>query len=324
MKGRNMNARNFGLGSRDIFKAAKIALKLRNLSFGSVATEAARFSQFAKWLDRKYGIHDLRWITKAHVIEYAEQLAERVEHGSLEKTTAHNYLSAVNTVLKEARLDEKVWVSPIRHLPPREGIATINRAPTEKQVGESKSILQNQKWGDRLVVVADAAQFLGTRYEECVKANYQRWAREAEKYQEIKIREGTKGGFLRRVPIRTKEQMDIIKRGAELQGKDRSLIPASCSYKYFREHSYRAVAKTSLEGWHGLRHLYAQRRFQNLLKQPCPVVAGIRHGVRHHRFLAERSEITLQMAKKFDLSARKQIARELGHKRPDVTNSYLG
>ena len=58
---------------------------------------------------------------------------------------------------------------------------------------------------------------------------------------------------------------------------------------------------------HGLRHAYAQDRYKELTGRVAPVIDNK---------TAKRDVL--------DKVARLQIARELGHGRKDVTNSYLG
>ena len=75
---------------------------------------------------------------------------------------------------------------------------------------------------------------------------------------------------------------------------------------------------------HGVRHAYAQARYETLTGALAPVAAGVAHGAEHHRFLADRLGIEVAAARVLDLQARERVAAELGHGRIDVTNSYLG
>ena len=122
------------------------------------------------------------------------------------------------------------------------------------------------------------------------------------------VSEGTKGGRTREVPITSQRQLEALSRAAIAQGQDRSLIPASESWKGWREGTLRDAREIVKEhtggGLHDLRAAYACERYEALTGHAAPVVSGERYGD--------------------DREAREQIAEELGHWRADVTTEYLG
>jgi len=63
---------------------------------------------------------------------------------------------------------------------------------------------------------------------------------------------------------------------------------------------------------HGLRHAYAQNRYEELTGWKCPVAGGM-----------ESRDLTLEQ-RGIDRQARLSISRELGHERETVTCAYLG
>ncbi|MFM1855164.1 MAG: hypothetical protein RLZ83_473, partial [Pseudomonadota bacterium] len=63
---------------------------------------------------------------------------------------------------------------------------------------------------------------------------------------------------------------------------------------------------------HGLRHQYAQQRYQTLTGWPCPAAGGPRS-----RQLTPEQRDT-------DRAARLTVSAELGHEREQVTTVYLG
>jgi hypothetical protein len=63
---------------------------------------------------------------------------------------------------------------------------------------------------------------------------------------------------------------------------------------------------------HGLRHAYAQRRFQELAGFPAPLAGG-----------PKREELTAN-ERALDKKARAVISNELGHEREQITVVYLG
>ena len=101
------------------------------------------------------------------------------------------------------------------------------------------------------------------------------------------------------------------------------MIPAEQNYREFRQEAYREIGRHPVN-FHGERHHYAQTRYRDLLGAECPVKAGIKHGRAHHEYLAKELGVSVAHAKMLYQEIRSEVARELGHGRIDVTNSYLG
>lgn len=80
------------------------------------------------------------------------------------------------------------------------------------------------------------------------------------------FREGTKGGKERAIPIRTTEQRALLKEIQALAGNG-SLIPPHRSYINQLKLYEREIARAGICRAHGLRHLYAQRRYLELTGQ---------------------------------------------------------
>lgn len=121
----------------------------------------------------------------------------------------------------------------------------------------------------------------------------------------------TKGGKARTVPIRTAEQREILDRAHRMAGKG-SLIPANRNYvqqlRIYEGHTSRA----GLSKLHGLRHAYAQRRYQELTGWPSPAAGGT----------PSKQLPPEQRAR--DREVRLTISRELGHERLQIVSVYLG
>ena len=118
-----------------------------------------------------------------------------------------------------------------------------------------------------------------------------------------------KGGRARKIPITSDAQRNALMAALTLAG-DGSLIPADRSYKEHLGYFERETSAIGLGQTHGLRHLYAQNRYRELVGIDCPAVGGI---------------VDLTDAQKaLDLSARQTISNELGHNRLSVTGIYLG
>jgi integrase len=121
----------------------------------------------------------------------------------------------------------------------------------------------------------------------------------------------TKGGLERSIPITTPEQRIVLGDAHELAGSG-SLIPAHKTYiQQLRVYEGQCKA-AGLSRMHGLRHRYAQERYEVLTGWKAPAAGG-------------PPKRTLDEAQRErDAVARKAISRELGHERTTITNVYLG
>lgn len=316
-------SRNFGLGSRDMKSAGYFALENGMQSFSSIATMYCRWKQFAMFVRREHGVNRMEQITTEMMLAYGKLLAAKVERSEMSPQTAQTYVSAANRVLEIARGDCWAWVSPTKDcgIKRRSGVATENRA-----ISHDDHCLAKAKVSERTAALLDVLRVFGLRFEEGAKLNACRAHKEAMRRSVVTISDGTKGGRARMVPIspeRAEMQFSALERAVSIQRKDRSLIPASESYIIFKRRIYREI-KIAEVNFHAERHAYAQNRYEVLVGAPCPVVARIRHGQKHYKFLSECLRISEKQAKEIDHKARKQIAEELGHGRVEVTNAYLG
>ena len=121
----------------------------------------------------------------------------------------------------------------------------------------------------------------------------------------------TKGGRERTVPITTTEQRDALHAAHRLAGTG-SLIPANKTYIQQRQVYDGQCKAAGLSHMHGLRHQYAQSRYETLTGRPPPAAGGP---------LATELSPTQRIE---DRHARQTISRELGHERVQITAIYLG
>lgn len=120
-----------------------------------------------------------------------------------------------------------------------------------------------------------------------------------------------KGGRPREVLIGNEAQREVLGRAHALAGKG-SLIPAALRYVDQMRVYERATHKAGLHQMHGLRHAYAQTRYQELTGWPCPALGG-----------QVWAELTAEQ-RRVDHVMRHQISIELGHERIPITSTYLG
>jgi len=124
-------------------------------------------------------------------------------------------------------------------------------------------------------------------------------------------RSWTKGGRERIVPIRTEQQREVLDRAHRLAGRG-SLIPAKRNYVQQMRVYEGNTRRAGLHHMHGLRHAYAQNRYEELTSWKCPSAGG-----------PVARELTPEQ-REHDHEARLTISRELGHEREQVTGAYLG
>lgn len=121
----------------------------------------------------------------------------------------------------------------------------------------------------------------------------------------------TKGCRERAVPVITIEQRYALQAAHHLAGSG-PLVPANKTYIQQR-HVYDVQCKPAvLSNMHGLRHLYAQMRYETLAGWKSPAAGGPG---------TAQLDISQRLA---DQHVRQQISRELGHERAKVTAVYLG
>jgi site-specific recombinase XerC len=121
----------------------------------------------------------------------------------------------------------------------------------------------------------------------------------------------TKGGRAREIRIATAAQRQVLENAKQLAGKG-SLIPVDKSYiQQLKRFEYQC-GKAGIDGVHGHRHAYAQRRYTEFTGWLCPAAGG------------PRSKELTPAQKAIDREARLTISRELGHEREQVTAIYLG
>jgi integrase len=148
----------------------------------------------------------------------------------------------------------------------------------------------------------------GLRREEAIKfqPNF------ADKGDKIVLKGSwTKGGKERYIPITNNHQRTILDKVKQLAGKG-SLIPPNKKYiQQLRIYEHHTTL-TGLNKLHGLRHQYAQQRYESLTGWKAPAVGGL-----------AKKEMNEEQKKK-DLEVRLLISKELGHEREQITAVYLG
>jgi len=148
----------------------------------------------------------------------------------------------------------------------------------------------------------------GLRREECIKIIPEM----AHRGSELVLKGSwCKGGRPRTINIRTDEQRMVLEY-AKNTANGGSLIPRHLSYVQHMKRYERETSKAGISRTHGLRHRYAQKRYEELTSQKAPVNGG-----------ESRKDLS-PAQKSLDNKARAIISRELGHERLSVVAQYIG
>lgn len=307
--------RNYGIGQRDMGKAGKVILNnnadLGYVSFSTAATNGDRWQSFTDWAKDK-GVKKMEKVTKELVKEYGQELAEKVNNGDMFPSTAQNYVSAINSVMSLATKNAWQSISPTkdccitqRSAVRQEAPGALNRAAYSRAVEAVRAEV-----GERASAAVELARELGLRSKEASLLDARAALAEAQERDHVTIREGTKGGREREVPITSEGQREALKRAALAQGNARAVMPSGESWKSWRAGELRDAREMVQEhtggGLHDLRAAYACERYAALTGHAAPCAGG---------------EITDM---KRDAAARLAVSEELGHGRAEVTTEYVG
>jgi len=186
-------------------------------------------------------------------------------------------------------------------IPERQHVTNVDKSRT---LGESLDQVRDA----HVQMSLQLQQAFGLRREESIKFQ----PRYADRGDHIVLKGSwTKGGRERTVPLTTTTQRHVLDQAHQLAGAG-SLIPAHKTYIQQR-HTYDGQCKAAgLSHMHGLRHHYAQARYEALTGWSAPAAGG-------------PPACTLTAAQRaLDAQARQAISRELGHERPQITAVYLG
>ncbi|TDG14980.1 integrase [Seongchinamella unica] len=161
---------------------------------------------------------------------------------------------------------------------------------------------------DHVRVSLELQRVFGLRREEAIKfiPAY------ADQGDHVRLKASwTKGGKSRIVPLLTEEQRTALNRAHRLAGTG-SLIPPQKNYIQQLRTYERHTTLAGLSKLHGLRHAYAQSRYQRLTGWACPAAGG-----------PVAKSLNAEQRKQ-DHQARLIISRELGHVREQISAVYLG
>ncbi len=136
----------------------------------------------------------------------------------------------------------------------------------------------------------------------------------ADKKELLAVTRGAKGGKHRITEIIVAVQRDVLERAKKFaENKNSSMIPSDRKYNSYRKHVYRVCNRAGIGrkfGFvpHGLRHEYANQKYQEITGTKSPIKGGKMGAV----------------DPVLDDYARTDIAENLGHSRKRIASAYLG
>ena len=235
--------------------------------------------------------------------KHVEALVEHWQGEGLSIGTVKNRMSALRWWAHKVDRRNVVAHSNDHYgIPERSFVANVSKA---KQVGEAD--LERVR-DPHVQMSLELQQAFGLRREEAIKFN----PSYADRGDRLVLKDTwTKGGKAREIPVRNAAQREVVNRAHRLAGKG-SLIPRDRNYRQQLRIYERHTANAGLSKLHGLRHAYAQQRYEELTGWRSPAAGGPSGSALS---ATERS---------LDRQARLVISRELGHERLAVVNVYLG
>ena len=270
----------------------------------SYNTQRARRAIVRMMADQLGDMGFLRLKAKNLKEKHAMALIERWKGEGLSAGTLKNRMGVVRWVYEKVG---KSWMLARRNadygIDNREYATNANKAVelTPESLGRIKS--------EHVRLSVQLQRACGLRREEAMKIDVA-WAYRGDRVLMLKG-SWTKGGRKREIPIETKTQRDLLDR-VKAFTRGGSLIPSGSSYIEHLKLYENQTATAGLEKLHGLRHAYAQERYETLTGRAAPAAGGKKSG-----------ELTLE-EKERDREVRMQISKELGHSRESVSVVYLG
>lgn len=269
-------------------------------SFATQANRAAILNQAAKTLQRS-GFNNLAATSLKP--KHVNCLLENWRAQELSAGTIKNRMAAV-----------RWWAEKVGKqncVPRNNAEAGIGQRTYVADESKAQALTQEQLrsiGSERLRVSLELQQAFGLRREECMKfqPSY------ADKGDRVALKGSwCKGGREREIPITNAYQREVLDRAAAL-AKSGSMIPPDKSYKQWLATYEKATQRADLNNLHGLRHGYAQARFEQLAGFKSPLAGGLKR----ENMSTEQRQI--------DYAARLQVSSELGHNREEITTVYLG
>lgn len=176
----------------------------------------------------------------------------------------------------------------------------------------------------RVAAQLELMRELGLRKEEAFKMNPDRSLLNDGR---LFITDGTKGGLNRIVSDLSDSQKSALSNASALAGRNGNTMPDGIKERAWEKIFYKTLAAHGITkkdcgaSSHGLRHAYAQQRYEQLTGFKAPCKFATKDDFRNAAYQSAGADW-----KKLDQDARLFLKSELGHgpDRDDVVSQYLG
>jgi site-specific recombinase XerC len=267
---------------------------------GSYATRADRHTQLTGAMKELvvlgYKIAQVEQLKTKHI----NVLVSHWQRKGLSNGTLKNRLASLRYLAKALNKTHLVPTNKILNIGSRQQIATHNKAVHSLDLAKITDL--------HVRVSLQLQRIFGLRREESLKIR----PHLADKGDKLSLLGAwCKGNRSREIPIRTEEQRYWLEQAKILCNKpDQSLIPTHKSYVQHRYVYDKQLQRAGIRS-HGLRHDYAQRRYQELTGWNSPIAGG------------PKFADMLPEAQHKDLWARSILTEELGHSRLQILVNYI-
>lgn len=280
-------------------------------SFETMEKRAAvLFSTFTDLRTMGYKLADVRQFKGRHV----EVLTKHWLDKGLSPSTLQNNLSTLRTfsawIGKEGMVEGAAKYFQNGEAT-RSSINTTDKSWSANGVSLEAKLAELRLIDERVALQIELQAMFGLRVKESVMLR----PHLADKGTYLAISIGTKGGRDRTVPIDSEKKRELLDRAKTFAGRPTASTAApELSLKQALGHYSRVLRNVGITKAaagvtsHGLRHNYANDRYQHYAGADAPVRGGS---------LAE-------FDRELDRAARLEVSEELGHSRESVSTYYLG
>lgn len=269
---------------------------------------------FAQLFDMGRRLPSPRSLGNRHVYE----LMQRWDQEGITVKVLHTRISYLRTfarwIGKDGMVKDIHDYLPKRDLT-RRAAAKVNRSWQAHGVDPQKIIAKACALDERLGVMVALQDAFALRMKEAIEMRPAYCLVDSGKA--IEIYEGTKGGRLRRIDLDSDYKREVFEwarrvaaadRGGRVRWPNRTWKQARRYYYYLLAEKLGVNIKEMGVSSHGLRHQYAQDKYQDVSGQPPPI-SGV-----------DPSQVDPEKHREASI----QVARDLGHGRAQVSNNYYG
>ncbi len=281
---------------------------IRNLSIQSYTTRADTRLMLIRCIkdlhELGFKVGHLKGIKERHV----EALVTHWKTQNKSPATIKNYMSKLRTVSRYFGNGAMLSTNNSSYqIDNRSNVSVVNKAITNVDFSRCEN--------PYIRLSLEGQALFGFRREESLKFTLS----QAHVGDVLSIKPSwTKGGIGRVIKIRTNEQREWLSRVHQLVKRGESLIPTNKTYKQHLSTYQTQVGAMGLHKCHGLRHAYAQKRYQELTAYFDEQKKGLLPPIQGGKSYKELSPVE----KEIDQRARHILSLELGHTRASITKIY--